>query len=240
MGLTIAMLSWGAEKTLQHTLESYAYHDLRAEQKIILLQEGTPMQESMARYYGFTPHSYPINIGIANGYRALLDLAEHEHFLFLENDWELLENPIGQINMGLYLLKVGDVDLIRLRSRKTPGWPLWTKQFEGQEHLRKTHLLDAIHWTELTRFPEITRVQVEAHVQEDERWRVKSFWWYIASSKYANWTNNPHMARTDFLLREVAPRFGTKDGEVDIQSWWEQQDFKVAQSEGLFTHNRLD
>ncbi len=238
--LTIAVLSWGAEKTLANTLESYVMNDLRAEQKIILLQEGTREQEYIAHAYGFKPIVLPFNVGIAQGYRRLLDEATQDLFLFLENDWELITHPSPQLPTGAYLLQSYDADLVRLRSRNKPGGPLWTRQFEGNEYARRSHLLDSIHWTDPSKFPEVSRRNIRGIKLVDGLAETADTWWYLTKAKYANWTNNPHMARTEFLRREVYPRLGSRDLEVDIQDWWVQQDFTVAQSDGLFTHNRLD
>lgn len=249
MGLTVAVLSWGAEKTLYNTLKSYAYFDMTADQKIALLQEGTPEQESICRYFRFQPISLPVNIGIARGYSRLLDEAKEENFLFLENDWQLIDYPHAEIKIGMNLLDAGDVDYIRYRSRSNPGHPLWTRQFENNEYTRPSHLLDSIHWTDPDKFIEITSREfkfirfMDYNLQSDDDFispPVDTTKWYFTTSKYANWTNNPHMARTEFLHKYIQPRLGTRDLEVDIQGWWEGSYFRVAQGPGLFTHNRID
>lgn len=245
------MLSWGAEKTLAHTLESYLTFDLlrRADEKIILLQEGTKEQESMVRYFGFTPYSLQLNVGIARGYEFLLDKATSENFLFLENDWELIAYPQPEIDIGQALLRAGDVDYVRYRHRTNPGNPLWTRQFENNEYERPSHLLDSIHWTNPNKFIEVTKQEYQFvrlqdyNLQQDDDFitpPIDTSIWYFTSSKYANWTNNPHMARKEFLLRNVVPHLGTGDLEKDIQGYWEQSYYRVAQGPGLFTHNRLD
>ena len=233
--LTVAVLSWGSENTLYNTLKSFAYHGLAAEQRIALLQEGTPFQEGICREFKFQPISYPINVGIARGYKILLEQATAPNFLFLENDWELLRYPHDQLETGMHLLATHAIDIARFRHRTNPGNPLWTRQFEGQEYVRPSHLLDSIHWTDPDKFPEISTVDFSTESGESK------LRWYITNATYANWTNNPHMGRTGWLRERVAPRLGDKDLEVDIQGWWEQQSMiRVGQSEGLFTHNRLD
>ena len=249
--MTTAMLSWAAEKTLENTLISYRKRDLQKldSQNIIFLQEGTKDQEYMCRYYGFEPIVSPFNVGIARAYQELLDASTGEFFLFLENDWKLLENPYPQILFGRNLLTADKCDIIRYRHRENPGNPLWTRQFEGREYDRPTHLLDSIHWTNPLKFPEIYEETLDyflidrlGYFEAEEGILpvdhvVTRF--YITSSKNANWTNNPHMAKTSFLKEHVYPRIsGNLEGS--LQSWWEKQDFKVAQGEGLFTHERID
>jgi hypothetical protein len=244
-GLTIGVLSWGAPKTLHNTLKSYWQYELKGDQKIVLLQEGTPEQESICREFGYKPISYPINVGIAQGYRLLLEQAQEDGFLFLENDWELIRYPYAQIMYGYTLLRDGEADFVRYRHRTNPGYPLWTRQFEGQEYVRPSHLLDSIHWTDPDKFPEIELYEElvyainHNYIDDDQPVEFLTDKWYRTSSRYANWTNNPHMAGTGFLL-SIVPRMGSRDLEADLQGWWEQQDFRVMQSEGLFTHNRLD
>lgn len=239
------MLSWGADKTLENTLKSYARHKLELLDldRIILLQEGTREQELLAAYYGFRPISLSTNVGIAQGYRRLLDEAKGAYFLFLENDWELLESPYMQLEFGRYLLmpETINAEVIRLRSRRYPGSPLWTRQFEGREYDRPSHMLDSIHWREEPPGPEIKTIEISGHnhLSKNEYRQDYSTWWYT-TAQYANWTNNPHMAKTKFLRDNIYPRLGDRDLEIDIQNWWQQQEFIVAQSDGLFTHNRLD
>jgi len=241
--LTIGVLSWGAEKTLVNTLESYTYYQLdrQDEERIVLLQEGTPEQESICRYYGWTPTTISWNIGIARGYKKLVEMATGEYFLFLENDWKLIEHSSIALTFGYDLLISNDADIIRYRHRINPGSPLWTRQFEGREYDRPSHLLDSIHWAYPPVFPEITSKPFYYYTYNPLTYAEKNTMnWYITSSKYANWTNNPHMAKTQFLKDNILPRLGSRDLELDIQSWWQEQDFKVAQSDGLFTHERID
>ena len=176
----------------------------------------------MAEDYGYLWMGETTNIGIAEAYKALVGHATGDLFLFLENDWELLEPPQQQIAEASRLLREGKIDVARFRHRKYPGHPLWTRQFEGNEMSRPEHLLDSIHWTDPDRFDHVT----------------KGGQWYITTAEYANWTNNPHMARTEFLRQELVPRL-SGDIERNLQAWWQQQPFIVAQGEGLFTHNRI-
>lgn len=225
--LTIAILSWNAHRTLKNTLESYRTFglDKLATEKIIFFQEISPLDIQIANKYGYHHIGSKTNIGIAQAYKRLIEKSTQPFFLFLENDWLLLDKPDNQISDGISFLDHNAADVIRYRSRRFPGEPLWTYQFKGSEYERPTHLLDSVHWTEHPdeSFLEITRYEN----------------WYFASSRNANWTNNPTMFRRDFLIDVILPNIGTRDVEVDLQPWWEQQDFVVAQSDGLFTHRRI-
>jgi hypothetical protein len=246
--VTIAVLSWGANETLFNSLHSYSLFNLGVgEQKIVLLQEGTEAQEAICRSFGYTPFSIPQNIGIARGYEYLLNLADEKYFLFLENDWELIADPEPSIMLGIYMLQQSATDIVRYRHRTNPGEPLWSRQFAGREYDRPEYLLDSLHWVDdPAKFPDISHQSFKYQQYNmdynsmDPVVQEKKMEFFCTTAPYANWTNNPHMALTDFLRREIMPRLGTGDLEKDIQAWWQQQPFKVCQSDGLFTHNRLD
>lgn len=229
--LTLGILSWGAHRTLKNTLDSYKAFglDKLATQKIIFFQEISPLDIQIAHKYGYTAIGENANVGIAQGYKRLVEKSSQPFFLFLENDWLLLEVPEKRISQGIDWLEYGAADVVRYRHRKYPGDPLWTRQFEGNEYERPTHLLDCVHWTQHPdKFPEL-----RLEMLGDESW-------WFAAAKYANWTNNPTMFRTGFLKKWVLPHIGSRDAEVDLQPWWEtQSDIMVAQGEGLFTHRRI-
>ena len=226
--MTIAVLSWGAHQTLINTLQSYEDNGLDDSQKLIFFQEISKDDIQIAEFFEYDYIGEKTNIGIGQALRRLVDEATGDFFLFLENDWENtnLENTVQIIHRSLFLLETNNTDVVRLRSRNNPGHPLWTRQFEGREYDRPEHLLDCVHWeSDPTRFPEITEVLPG---------------WYRTTSKNANWTNNPTMFRTDWLRKHILPRLGGEnDVEKNIQSWWQTQEFKVMQGEGLFTHNRV-
>jgi len=229
--MTIAILSWGYHETLINTLNSYKEFGLDKldNDRVIFFQEYSSQDRQIAHDYGYESFGSPENIGIAEAYKLLAAYATGEFFLFLENDWKLLEPAATAIIDGWNILLLGIADLVRYRHRDEPGAPLWTRQFQGREYERPTHLLDAIHWEpNLDKFDEIEKINLG---DRD---------WFITTSKNANWTNNPHMARTGFIQEYIAPRMGSGDGERDIQQWWEQQSLNIAQGKGLFKHERTN
>lgn len=223
--ISLGILSWGAHKTLVNTLESYAKFGLLdlIIDKYIFFQDISKEDIRIAEKYGLDWGGASENIGISGGYKELLNSAKEDLFLFLENDWELLRNPIKQLSEAKEMLDFNLADVVRLRDRNNPGHPLWTRQFEGNEMSRPEHLLDSIHWTNPDRFEDVGR------------WGD----WYSTKAKFANYTNNPTIARTNWLKEQVLPRL-SGDIEKDIQKWWQEQDFIVVQGEGLFTHYRID
>lgn len=225
--MTLAMLSWGAHRTLINTLESYRTFGISDKENIIWFQEISNTDKRIADKYGFKWYGSSENIGIARAYKELVQKATGDTFLFLENDWMALESG-DRLKYGLELLYAGTVDAVRFRHRRFPGSPLWTLQYKDTELEKPTHLLDCVHWVESPDFKFWPRIK-----KADNGF-------YLASSKNANWTNNPTMYKTDFLVDNILPMLGKRDIEVDIQEWWEQQDFMVAQDNvGIFTHKRI-
>lgn len=227
--MTIAILSWGATKTLLNSLESYKKHGLDTldNDKVIFFQEYSKEDRQIAKDYGWESFGSPENIGIAEAYKLLVSYASGDLFLFLENDWELIEDPYEQLRIAAEMLEQDIVDVVRFRHRTNPGHPLWSLGFKGNEYAHPTHLLEASHWTDPTQFS--TGVWTEEEYPD----------WYFAFAKNANWTNNPTMFRTDWLRENILPRI-VGNIEAHLQGWWQEQWFTVAQGPGLFTHNRLD
>jgi len=230
--MTLAILSWASHQTLRNTLESYKRYGLDTldDDKVIFFQEITKEDKAIAKEFGYDCFGSPENIGIAEAYKLLVAYASDEHFLFLENDWELIESPIAQLYQARYLLGLDGasrnlLDVARLRHRKNPGAPLWSRQYEGNELAAPQFLLDSVYWKENPEeLPNITKIEN----------------WYFTSANNANWTNNPTICRTEWLREYVVP-YISDDIEKSFQAEWSTRKVTiVGQSDGLFTHNRLD
>lgn len=236
--MTIGILSWKARETLINTLESYKRFGLNDEEKIIYFQEIEEEDKEIARRYGYRYLGNDKNIGIAGGFSELVQSATGEFFLFLENDWQLIEYPWLQLNASKALIKNQEASLVRLRHRAIPGAPLWSRQFKGDELNHKEYILESVHWTEPgVDFPDYVKLK---NVQLD--YGIGIFldqYFSITTSQYANWTNNPYIAETRWLQDYILPRV-SGDIERDLQYWWSGQYFAVAHAQGLFTHNRID
>ena len=228
--MTLAILSWGAHQTLINTLESYRKYglDILDNDKVIFFQEYSKRDREIAQEYGYDSFGSSDNIGIAEAYKLLVNYASGDLLLFLENDWELIEEPGEQISKASMMLRNCTLDVAKFRHRKNPGAPLWSSRFNGQElsSLDAQHyLLDSVYWREN---PEIFSPLIE---KVDD--------WYFATSQNANWTNNPTMFRVSFLKEIILPII-SGDIEVSIQDWWQKTSFNVGHGDGLFTHNRID
>ncbi len=236
--ISICILSWKSGKTLRNTLSSYQKNGLLniSDDITILFQEVTNSDKKLAGKFGIKFLGLKENIGIGKGIIQLFENAKYENVLFLEHDWELIENQdavFSRLNSGLEMLQK-DYDVVRYRSRKNPGHPLYSLKHQGNElnyfddwhQVTSPHLLESLHWLNPAKeFPD--KIQKEGE-------------YFVTTSRWANWTNNPFLLNKNFYLEKLAPFAGTSvQFEKNIASWWVKQDFKIAQGEGLFKHNDL-
>ena len=234
--LSVGILTWNAHATLENTLRSYdraGLFDL-VNDFCILAQETKQKDIDIAKHYGLDIIMCTDNIGIGEGLVELAHSAETDNILLLENDWVIEEKfddiLYHELQKGLFMLDNNRADVIKYRSRSSPGDPLYTLQFANREQDSPKHLLECVHWRENPDldFPE--------YIKKDEDTKM-----YYAKSKYANHTNNPCMYKKEFYLNNIAPFAGIgNELEGKIDGWWQEQNFIVAHGEGLFTHFRID
>lgn len=237
--ISICILSWKSDKTLKNTLKSYQKNGLLNlfDDITILFQEVSEKDMALADKFGIKHIGLKENIGIGKGIIKLLENAKYNYVLFLEHDWELVENKNTthqRLKSGLEMLQKG-FHVVRYRSRKKPGYPLYSYIHKGNElnyyddwhQCTSPQLLESLHWLDpAERFPD--------KIQKDGEY-------FITTSRWANWTNNPFLLRKDFYLNELAKFSG--EGvhfEKNIAYWWARQNFKIAQGEGLFKHNDFE
>lgn len=236
--ISICILSWNSAKTLQNTLKSYRKYGLLdiSDDVTILFQEISDKDQKLVEKYGIKHIGLKQNIGIGKGISRLIENAEYDTILFLEHDWELIENKkvlLERIESGLSLLQNG-FDIIRYRSRKKPGYPVHSMQHKGNElnyydtwhKVTSPHLLETLYWLDPAKsFPDKIHKLGE---------------YFVTTSRWANWTNNPFLLRKEFYTKNIQDvAVSSEHFERDIAEWWVKQNFKIAQGEGLFTHNDL-
>lgn len=236
LNLSIGILTWNAHTTLQNTLESYKRSGLLdlVNDVCIFAQEGKELDYKIASDYGTDIIMSPTNVGIGKGLSTLAHAAETDNILLLENDWiilpELFPVVYSEVFKGLYMVEQKKADVVKFRSRRAPGDPLYTLQFANREMDSPKHLFECVHWRENPDldFPEYIYKDIDTGL-------------YYANSKYANQTNNPCLYKKEFYLENIAPFAGQGvDLEGKIDGWWQEQNFTVAHGEGLFTHYRID
>lgn len=238
--ISIGILSWNSNTTLRNTLESYERNGLFdiVNDVTIFFQECSDDDLRLSREYNIQFIAYNKNIGIGEAFFKLSQISETDNVLLLEKDWELVEDrqtTYDRLKSGIELLNSG-FNCIRYRHRNNPGYPLYSRNaYEGNElehydtitELKSPHLIECIHWIEN---PE--------QLFSDKIQKVNGY--YVTTSRWSCFTNNPCLYKKDFYI-EIVNSFKNKGQhlENDISHWWVRQNFKVAFGEGLFTHNDI-
>lgn len=241
---SIGILSWHSTDVLINTLKSYHDNGLfdLTDDKVIYFQEITSEDIEIAKWFGLKYIGTKENVGIGQAFMKLASGAKYENILLLEHDWELIEKTMNthkRIMQGLHLLDCG-YDCVRLRHREKPGFPHFSEKnystvekaliyHDPEIGLDYPHLLDSVHWMQdpSAAFPGMIGKQ---YVDNDE--------YYVAGSRYANYTNNPCLYKKDFYIKTIKPFVGKGiELEGKISHWWARQHFNVAQGEGLLSHN---
>lgn len=234
--ISIGILAWNSGQVLVDTLTTYYENGLFdiANDTTILFQEINEQDIQIAKHFGLNFIGLNNNIGIGKAFIKLTQNAETENVLVLEHDWNLIESAdiaYNRLKSGIDLLNK-DINAVRYRHRKYPGHPHFSFRHKGNElnyydneiECTSPHLLDSVHWLDpAIEFPD--KIQSVGE-------------YFVTTSRWGNWTNNPTMYRKDFYLETVRQFAG--DGialEGNISKWWAQQQFGVAHGEGLFTHN---
>jgi hypothetical protein len=235
LNFSLGILSWKSPRTLINTLSSYLESELLeiANDVTIFFQEGSNLDKEIAQAYKVKYILSPTNVGIGKAFTALAESAETDYILLNENDWINIENKettYTRINDALRALSTDEIDVVKMRHRKNPGDPLYTRQYAGKEMVSSKHLFECVHWRENPDkdFP--------AYIGYSDDVKL-----YFSDSKYANQTNNPCIYKKEFYLKNISPFSGEGiDLEGKIDGWWQKQMFTVAHGEGLFTHHRID
>ena len=239
LSLSICILSWKSKKSIANTLLSYQKNGLLdlSDDIVILFQECSSGDKKIAEKFGIKHIDLSENIGIGKGISKLIETAKYETVLFLEHDWELIENQktvSSQLQEGLNMLKHG-YEIVRYRSRSNPGYPVHSMRHKGKEleyydtwhKVNAPQLLESMYWLDpAVSFPD--KIQ-------------KSGNFFVTTSRWANWTNNPFLLQKSFFkknIQNIAEK--SEHFERDIAEWWVQQNFIIAQGEGLFMHNDID
>lgn len=234
--ISIGILSWNSGQVLVDTLTTYYENGLIdiVDDVTILFQEFNKQDFEIAKHFGLNIIGMHSNVGIGNGFIKLTENAKNENVLILEHDWNLIENQqttFSRLNEGIELLNDG-YHAIRFRHRIQPGVPHFSFRNMGNElnyyddeiECTSPHLLDSLHWLNPAEsFPD--KIQQLGN-------------YFVTTSRWGNWTNNPTLYKKDFYLNTVRLFAGSGiDLEGNISRWWAKQQFKVAHGEGLFKHN---
>jgi len=233
--ISVGILSWRSGQTLVDTLTTYYENGLLGltDNIYILFQEVSEQDELIANHFGIPFIGKQANIGIGKAFIELTQAAKYDNVLILEHDWKLyepFETTYTRLKSGIDLLD-DSFKCIRYRHRSNPGYPHFSFKHMGKEleyydeeiECTSPHLLDSLHWLDPAgSFPGKIQKQGE---------------YFVTTSRWGNWTNNPCLYKKEFYLQIVEQFAGNGiELEGNISRWWAKQDFKVAHGEGLFTH----
>jgi len=233
--LSIGILSWKSGQTLVNTLQTYFDREFlhQVNDVCILFQEVSEQDKQIAKHFNIPYIAKDSNIGIGRGFIELTEQAKTDNVLILEHDWKLIENKettSKRLKSGIDLLNNG-FSAVRYRHRIDPGNPHFSFKYRGREldyydeeiECTSPHLLDSVHWCDPDeKFSD--KIQKEGE-------------YFVTTSRWGNWTNNPTLYKKDFYLKTVEQFAGEGIAlEGNISKWWAKQDFKVAHGEGLFKH----
>lgn len=234
--ISIGILSWHSGQVLVDTLITYHNNGLfdMVDDVTILFQEFCYQDYEIAKHFELDIIGMNSNIGIGKAFIKLTENAKNENVLVLEHDWNLIEDKettYKRLKEGIDLLD-NQYDAVRYRHRRNPGVPHFSFRHKGNElnyyddeiECTSPHLLDSLHWLDPAKeFSD----KIHRHGE-----------WFVTTSRWGNWTNNPTMYKKDFYLETVRPFAGEGTAlEGNISKWWAKQEFGVAHGEGLFMHN---
>ena len=196
--ISIGILSWKSGQTLVNTLNTYFQQEFlhQINDVCILFQEFSQEDSQIAEHFNIPYIAKENNIGIGQAFIELTEQAKTDNVLVLEHDWKLIEDKEtlrNRLLSGVKLLDNG-FSCVRYRHRANPGFPHFSFQYQGREldyydkeiEVTSPHLLDSVHWCNpAEKFPQ--------HIQREGEY-------FITTSRYGNWTNNPCLYKKDFYF----------------------------------------
>ena len=198
------------------------------------------------------PEAYGMNVigsreqlGISGALERLVRAARSDIILFLEEDFGAYsdaEMAAERLQAAVRAVACGDVDVVKLRHRKRPGLPFYPYVWRGREasmlsidtpYVSNHSALEVVHWMDEPPFP------------REVLWKCAESL-TCAFSTHAGWSNNPFVARRQFLREHVLPAASadwttTIEGALNLSPHlWDDKCFVLAQGEGIFTHADTD
>jgi len=238
--LSIGILTHNSPLTLKNTLESYKVSGLLefSDDIVCLIQpsKNSESETNLCIEYGIKTINESKNTMMAGGIKRLVENSKYDYFMFLESDFRAIKdkNVVNTIlNFGVELIKNNEFDVIRLRNLKNPGHPIhWNLQKrEGLNYNNNTELYLCTHYLN----------NPHLHYPDFIELKYKNPLIYKMKSKNCVYTNNPNITSKQFYIKNIFPHITEGNHlEPEIFNFWEQNDFNIGISSGLFTHVRID
>jgi hypothetical protein len=236
----LSILAYQGQKTLDRTLESYntsgLFH-MVSEWHILFQKIDSKGRELWAadvvrRYPMLNPIYEKSNTGQKEGFSKLARACSQPYSMILEEDFYVgaVAEPKEQLEHGVWLLQHDVAHAVRFRHRTQAGDPNYLKiSFDRHGYVASSHLIAHLYWNDIA---ELNFTEISVCQRQPKTWCV--------ASAHAHYTNNPTLYRSNFSnwLFNQAPE--TEEFEPWLTAFWRQQNFTVAWSDGIFTHDRLD
>lgn len=270
----IAVLSWRSPETIRNTLGTYLQNDFLTLFKDVVLcfQEVSDPDRVLAEQLGIRYVGKDQNDGIMGGFRFAYENLKTEYVIILENDCLLRENREDShrcLSECLDLLRRGQADLARVRSRYHPGPPVghagpYSKFYEIEEQAKG--------WAESeplsTSSPLVKRLRRWVRPFKARKWIGRSVYieerpelkhpqyigkigdTFVVDSAVLPWTNQPTLISQTLLgelldYADAHPSSRTVNGFQDFEknlncAYWKNKHYRIAVPHGIFSHQRLD
>lgn len=257
--ISMGVLSWHAHETLRKTLTSYIDLKRLVDEAVVFFNEISEADRSIANEFGFKAAGSESNLGIYGGTKAMIESLHGDKILSLQNDCPVNVSPEvlkSQIEIASQILDSGIAEVVRLRDRFAPGFSdkskflrYWPGDDRADTIKKKIYRLFRPFHARRMKGRAVAVLQKPEERFPNVFTRHGDFW--ISDSSYINFTDQPFMAKRDFLLRLFDYAEKHKEGSRTLNKrpvleiilnnqWWRRQHFKVAISTGVFAHDRYD
>lgn len=240
--INTAYLSWKNIKKISETLNANRLLNYYTT-PTIFFQEASEQDLELANQKNIQAIPCDQNIGTTFAFSELVSFAiseNLEYFIYLENDWQLCENPnkaIKYLNVCLDLIDSGKADIVHLRNSKNPGSPLYCSGDRDIIDPNSRRKLEARFFRNPSdTYPEFVNSEI-----------IDNNIWFFTTSKHQNWSAAPILCKTEFLVSNVLPMMKETKQDLDKHTGledmmigyhpWHKHEYKIAASNnGLFTH----
>lgn len=266
----LAILSWKASATIQHTLATYTAQPNFLpffDKATAYFQEISEQDKKVAEQAGIPFTGNDKNTGIIGGFEAALRAVDTDYVVMLENDCPLIESAesaMAQLTSAVQEMDALNIAVCRFRHREhfgegfVDGVKLRQFHTPAGEPAQTSEKFSRFVWRML-RPMKASQMQGRAVYFEKNpelsfprAWKRTAAGHFLSSSWYLNWTNQSILVNRKWCLEVMLPWVKAHpsrrrvNGFLDIEKelncfWWRRQHIPIMVAEpGLFTHKRLD
>lgn len=266
----LAILTWKAPETLKASLASHEQSGLFGllQHKSLFFNERGDAECKIAAQYEIDVYGTEENLGIHRGAWAAARTLSTDYLIFLENDITSIKekDELREILLEAREELILGADVVMLRSRDTPGPDFvgiekyvkyngvvepMTSDSDNLRAARYQPLLSAIRRNKrnehLSAAPYVEKQPEKKHAEIT----LSSLGNFLIPSRYAPWTNQPHMIRRSLFLELMeyvsshpsprqSPDMQTIETSLRRSGWQDKPYVTCVHSRGCFRHSRID